>query len=106
MKHVYDRNVPAVGARVLPFLDRLGQDPALSPDRSTPPSAPVYLLHGTDDNVVPAVESELLAAHLKNRATVRTLLSGFLSHVDVSSRPTAGETWQMIAFWKAVLGER
>lgn len=106
MKDVYDRNVPAVGARVLPFLDRLGQDPALSPDRSTPPSAPVYLLHGTDDNVVPAVESELLAAHLRNGATVRMLLSGFLSHVDVSSRPTAGETWQMITFWKAALGER
>jgi len=90
----------------VPFLDRLGQDPALSPDRSAPPSAPVYLLHGADDNVIPAVESELLAGHLKGHTRVRTLVSGFLTHVDVSTRPSAEETWRMVAFWKAALGER
>jgi dienelactone hydrolase len=106
MKQVNDRDVAAIGKRLLPFLDRLGQDPALSPDRSAPPSAPVYLLHGADDNVIPAVESELLAEQLKGRTRVRTLLSGFLTHVDLSTRPSAEETWQMIAFWKAALGER
>ncbi|HEV3215638.1 MAG TPA: hypothetical protein VGZ27_07935 [Vicinamibacterales bacterium] len=106
IKYVNDRDVVALGAKLLPYLDRLGQDPALSPERSAPPSAPVYLLHGTDDNVIPAVESELLAAHLKTYTRVRWLASGFLTHVDVSGRPTLGETWQMIAFWKAALGER
>jgi dienelactone hydrolase len=106
IKYVYDRNVVALGALLLPFLDRLGQDPALSPDRSAPPSAPVYLLHGTGDNVIPAVESELLAAHLRTHTRARTLLSRFLTHVDVSKRPTPGDTWQMIAFWTAALGER
>ena len=67
-----------MGAHILPVLDRLGQDPALSPDRSAPPSAPVYLLHGTDDSVIPAVESELLAAYLHPHTDVHLLLSGFL----------------------------
>jgi len=25
--------------------------------------------------------------------------------VDLSNRPTAGETWRMIAFWKSALGQ-
>ena len=45
----------------------MGDDPALSPERSAPPPVPVYLLHGTDDNVIPAVESALLAADLRAR---------------------------------------
>jgi hypothetical protein len=66
----------------------------------------VYLLHGTDDNVIPAVESRLLAAHLSGRTPVHTLLSGFLRHVDLSTRPTLLDTWRMVAFWKSALGEQ
>ena len=106
MKLVNDRDVAGLGLRLLPYLDRLGQDPSLSPDRSTPPTAPVYLLHGADDNIIPAVETELLARALDGKTKVRYLLSGFLTHVDVSARPTVAETWRMIAFWKAALGER
>jgi dienelactone hydrolase len=106
LKWVNDREVIPLGARLAPYLDRLGQDPSLSPDRSPAPSAAVYLLHGTDDNVIPAVESRLLAAHLAGKTRVRLLLSGFLKHVDVSSRPTLSDTWRMIAFWKGALGER
>jgi hypothetical protein len=105
MKHVNDRDVRALGARLLPNLDRLGQDASLSPDRSTPPSAPVYLLHGADDNVIPAIESRLLAEHLREFTHVRQLLSGYLTHVDVATEPTMKDTWEMIAFWKAVLSE-
>ena len=39
--------------------------------RSAKPSAPVFLLHGVDDNVIPAVESEYLAEELRGRAPVR-----------------------------------
>jgi dienelactone hydrolase len=106
MKLVIDRDVAGLGARLLPYIDRLGQNASLSPDRSSAPAAPVYLLHGTDDNVIPAVESELLAAHLRPITRVRTLLSGFLTHVDLSNRPTLADTWRMILFWKAALGEQ
>lgn len=106
MKLVNTRNVGALGARLLPYVDQLGQDPALSPDQSPAPAAPVYLLHGTDDNVIPAGESELLAAHLKGKTEVHMLLSGFLTHVDLSTHPTLTDTWRMIAFWKAALNEQ
>jgi hypothetical protein len=43
---------------------------------------------------------------LRDKTRVRTLLSGFLTHVDLSNRPTLGDTWRMIAFWKAALGEQ
>ena len=106
MKHVNDRNVAALGSRLLPYLDALGQDPSLSPDRSAPPRAPVYLLHGIDDNVIPAVESALLSAELQRSTRVRYLLSGFLSHVDVADRPTLREAGRMIAFWQAAMAEQ
>ena len=106
MQHVNDRDVRALGARLLPYLDRLGQDPALSPDRSPLPSAPVYLLHGADDNVIPAVESRLLAEHLRTHTRVRQLVSRYFSHVDIATAPTFRDTWEMIAFWRGLLGER
>jgi dienelactone hydrolase len=105
MKYVSDRNVVALGARLEPYLDRLGQDPALSPDRSPPPSAPVYLLHGAGDNVIPTEESVRLAEHLRDKTRVRLLVSGFLAHADVAARPGMRDTWNMIAFWKALLDE-
>ena len=40
------------------------------------------------------------------KTRVRVLLSGFLRHVDVTSRPTPADTWRMIAFWKSALGEQ
>lgn len=106
MRQVNERDVAATGSQLLPYLAQLGQDPALSPERSAPPTAPVYLLHGSDDSVIPAVETRLLAAHLKGATRVRTIVSGFLTHVDLSSRPTLSETWRMIAFWKSALGEQ
>ena len=44
--------------------------PSLSPERATPPTAPIFLLHGVDDNVIPSVETVLLAEHLKGKARV------------------------------------
>lgn len=106
LKYVGDRNVSALGARLVPYLDQLGQDPALSPDRSPVPTAPVYLLHGVDDHVIPAVESTRLAEHLRGKTRVRHLLSGFLTHADVADRPGVRDTWDMISFWTALLAER
>lgn len=106
LKYVSDRNVAALGARLAPYLNQLGQDPALSPDRSPVPTAPVYLLHGVDDHVIPSLESTRLAEHLRGKTRVRHLLSSFLTHVDVANRPGVKDTWDMIDFWKEILSER
>ncbi len=105
LRYVNDRNVTALGATLLPYVSQLGQDPALSPDRSPPPIAPVYLLHGIDDNVIPAVESARLAEHLRDKTRVRALIGGFLTHVDVAARPGVKDTLEMVRFWKELLDE-
>ncbi len=68
LHYVNERDTKKLGAILLPYLNQLGaDDPALSPDRiTTIPTAPVYLLHGIDDTVIPAVESALLAESLRS----------------------------------------
>ena len=79
---------PTLGPKLLPHVANLGDDPALSPDRSPAPDAPVFLLHGAEDNVVPALETLRLARHLEARTTVRVLLTPLISHAEVD-RPAS-----------------
>src|SRR5262249_17139126 len=86
VRYVVQRDVVHLGARLLPFINAYGGDPALSVSRSPKPSAPVFLLHGTDDNVIPSIESEYLSNDLRGHAPVRLLLSGLISHAE-ADRP-------------------
>ncbi len=107
MRYVNDRNTKALGAELLTVLDRIdAYPPALSAERSTPPAAPVYLLHGTDDTVIPAVETRLLAQSLRARGTpVHPLLSGLITHAEVDKSAAAGEVLDLVRFWAGLLGE-
>jgi dienelactone hydrolase len=80
-----DADFTALRPYLLPHVRELGGDPALSPERSPAPRAPVYLLHGTDDPVIPAEESERLAAYLRPRTRVRLLVTPVLSHADLGA---------------------
>jgi dienelactone hydrolase len=106
LHYVNERDTKRLGAVLLPYLNQLGaDDPALSPDRAqSVPTAPVYLLHGVDDTVIPAVESALLADHLRSQgADVHLLLSGLITHAEVSKNVPVGETLKLISFWASVL---
>jgi dienelactone hydrolase len=105
MRHVNARDVDALGRVLLPHLSSLAADPALSPERSPAPTAPVYLLHGEADDVIPAAESRLLAAHLAGRTRVRLLVTPVLRHADVDRRPRPREAWRLVSFLAGVLGE-
>ena len=102
-----DRAVDKLGPRLLPFVDALRDHPgmpALSPERAPHvPTAPVFLLHGTDDNVIPSVETVLLGEYLDGKAPVRGLLSGLITHAEVNRLPTATEAWRLAAFWRRVM---
>jgi X-Pro dipeptidyl-peptidase (S15 family) len=102
MTYVNTRNVKALGAALLPHVTAFTQDPALSPARATTVTAPVFLLHGADDSVVPAIESRRLAAALGPRVPVHLLVSSLITHAEVDHPPTAGEVWEMVRFWRAV----
>jgi dienelactone hydrolase len=106
MTDVNDRAARKVGAALMPFLAQLGaDDPALSPERAaTPPSAPVYLLHGDGDSIIPATESVSLGEHLRNKgADVRVLLSGLITHAEVDRTAAARDALKLISFWADVL---
>jgi dienelactone hydrolase len=106
MNYVNDRAVGKLGPALVPFLEKLGSDdPALSPQRAAdPPAAPVYLLHGDDDTVIPAAESALLNEYLKSKGvSVHLLLSNLITHAEVNRSATASDTWKLVAFWASVL---
>jgi hypothetical protein len=99
-----DRNVSALGLKLLPYVEDIGGAVALSPDRSPPTGAPVFLLHGTEDNVIPSTETALLADFLEQHGNtrVRWLLTPLLSHAAV--RPAnVDDAWKLIRFWKDLL---
>ena len=99
MTWVNTRDVAHLGPALLPHVEAMGDDPSLSPERSAPPHVPVYLLHGADDNVIPAVESALLAADLRRRgARVVQLTTSLITHAEVDRPPTVSEIWHLVRF--------
>lgn len=105
MRWVNDRDVDAAGPRLLPHALAIAADPILSPERSPAPDAPVFLLHGADDPVIPTQESERLSAWLAARTRVRLLVTPLLTHVDTQQQPGLGDAWRLVRFWTEVLRE-
>ncbi len=103
MREVNDRDVEHLGRTLLPLLDQAPHDAALSPDQSPPPACPVFILHGADDNVVPAVESLWLARYLQGRTRVRALSSRVITHAELNSRQDWREIWQLVDFFASLL---
>jgi pimeloyl-ACP methyl ester carboxylesterase len=97
-------DLAALGPALLPYVDALGSDPALSPDRSPITTAPVFLLHGRDDNVIPPSEMPFLAEDLRARgnAHVTTLLTPILTHATLQPHVGAADTWALVRFWREV----
>ena len=107
MTYVNDRDVSQLGPILLPHVGELGGDPALSPSRSPPPSATIYLLHGADDNVIPAVESRLLAQDLQQKGVVvHHLTTPLITHAEVDRPPSIREIWELVRFWGGLLDEK
>ncbi|MDP2322096.1 MAG: hypothetical protein Q8O42_22495 [Acidobacteriota bacterium] len=106
MTYVNDRAVDKLGPILLPVADALKDHPAmpaLSAERAAPPLAPVLLLHGVDDNVIPSMETVLLAEHLKGKVKVTGLLSGLITHAEVNRTPTLTEVWRLMRFWREIM---
>ena len=103
MRQVNDRDVAALGQLVAPLLASLGGDPALSPERSAPPVCPIYLLHGTDDTVIPSIETLWLERYLKGKVPVRALLSGLITHAELDRQQDVREVWKLVDFFAELL---
>jgi len=105
MRLVNARDVKTLGAALLPTVESADFPPSLSPEQSPPPIAPVYLLHGTDDTVIPSVETLLLAHHLEGKTRVKYLLSGLITHAEVDRAGAATEVVKLVGFWTDLLAE-
>jgi dienelactone hydrolase len=106
MNYVNARDVARLGPILLPHVTELGGDQALSPSRSPSPAFPVYLLHGTDDNVIPAIESALLADTLRSQgADVTQLATPLITHAEVDRSAAARAVWDLVRFWANLLDE-
>jgi len=106
MTYVNDRNVKKLGPALVPYLDERGVDsPTLSAARSSDvPSAPVFLLHGSEDSVIPTAESVLLADYLRKKgADVHLLVSELITHAEVDRAAAASDTVKLVSFWADVL---
>lgn len=103
LRYVNDRDVVHLGARLVPSIASFGNNPSLSPARSPKPSAPVFLLHGTEDNVIPAVETLHLAATLRGATPTRMLLSGLISHAEADRPGTTRDVMALASFWGDLL---
>lgn len=103
LRYVNDRDVVHLGPRLLPFVSASAGDAALSVSKSSKPSAPVFLLHGTGDNVIPSVESEYLAQDLRGHAPVRLLLSGLIPLAEADRPVPVGDVMQLAGFWGDLL---
>lgn len=69
--------------------------------------APVFLLHGRGDNIIPFAESEWLAQNLPPGTLRALLITPLLSHVSTESdhRPGLLEEWRLVHLLALVLEE-
>jgi dienelactone hydrolase len=106
MNYVSSRDVARLGPLLLPHVTEMGSDAALSPAKGHMPAFPVYLLHGTDDNVIPAVESAMLAQTLRERGVeVWQLATPLITHAEVDRSASAAAIWDLVRFWASLLSE-
>jgi pimeloyl-ACP methyl ester carboxylesterase len=65
--------------------------------------APVYLLHGAGDNIIPWTESEWLQRDLPAGCLRQILISPVLSHLDISSSPSLWDELKLVHFISELL---
>jgi hypothetical protein len=108
MTHVNGRAVDQLGPILSPVVDAMAsrdEHKELSPERATPPSAKVYLLHGADDNVIPSVETVLLTNFLRGKTEVHAVLTGLVTHAEVDRSAGAIEVWRLVGFWRSLMSQ-
>ena len=97
MNYVNLRDVEHLGPILLPHVAALGGAPALSPALSPVPQAPVYLLHGSGDHVVPASETVAFARTLTERgADAHALVTPLITHAEVGRAVGVADAWALV----------
>lgn len=90
MNLLYAQSKASVGPVILDRLPLYESDLALVSPRGklATITAPVYLLHGAGDNVIPPSETEWIASEVPPRYLEESLVSPTISHVELGGQPT------------------
>ncbi len=101
MHGVNTRDVRALGRVLAPFAEDIGGAAALSPVRSPPARIPVFLLHGSTDNVIPPAESAAIETYLNSGGNPRVdrLITPLLTHAEARTDAGLGDLWRLVSFW-------
>lgn len=104
LRFVNERDTVALGSRLLPYVDAIGADAALSPERSPATPTRVLAIHGRDDNVIPSEETPRLAAYLAAHGNpdVQWLLTPVVSHAALETDVSLPDAWRLVRFWTTV----
>lgn len=107
MADVSARDATRLGPRLFALAEVVGGNPALSPERSPATLAPVFLVHGSVDTVIPQTETTLMAAFYdgapgRRGMKAEWLLTPAVSHADASETVTLTDVWQLLGFWKKI----
>jgi len=105
LNEVNARDVKRLGRRLGPHIETYLRTDALSPARSSRPAAPVFLLHGAHDTVIPASETRHLAARLHGEVPVHLLITGLVSHASADQPADIRDALQLVAFWNDLLNK-
>jgi dienelactone hydrolase len=101
---VNTRDVARLGPLLERHLEAIPLPDDVSPERAAATRAPVFLLHGADDNVIPAIESALLAARLRREGTpVHLLVTPLVTHAEVDRANTRRHIIDLVRFWMQLL---
>lgn len=103
MTLVNNRDVTRLGPRLFPHIRPYVDAPALSPALSPHPTVPVLLLHGRDDNVIPATESANMASRFRREVDVRLLITPLISHADADHPARLADITRLAGFWGDLL---
>jgi len=103
MKMVNDRDVDRLGTLLWPLVKTHKPETALSPELSPAPVCPVFLLHGTDDIVIPSIETLHLERYLQGKTRVRALLSSLITHAELDQQQGLGDVWKIVSFFGSLL---
>lgn len=106
MRDVNARDSTRLGPLLLPLAEVVGGDPALSAERSPAPHAPVFLMHGSADTVIPQTETVSLAAHLRRTTSLEVtyLLTPAVSHANPNAQVEFGDVWELLMMWVKIAG--
>ena len=100
-----DHDLDAIGPDLRAFIaKRAAAMRAVSPhDRLASIAAPVFLLHGESDTVIPATETLWLERDVPASHLVDALVSPAIVHVEIGKGPSARERFALVHFMANIL---